>query len=175
MFPSFYPPKKKGPSSHPVASSLEYVYGDQTSSGHERIVPPEFVAGVDREVLEVIGRDVEDLRAAPATIGSLNFEERVTPVVRQEVTESFFDYVYLGIDRPRRLDHAVGHLKRLKVSGLLSTDVHFLFLNQLTDSERLFLPYVRSADSYGFYLWTELTNYHFGLSSPFDPEVDPVR
>jgi len=169
MFPSFYPPKKKGPSSHPVASSIEYVYGDQTSSGHERIVAPEFVAGVDREVLEAIGRDLESLRASPATIGSLNFEERVTPVVRQEVTESFFDYVYLGIDRPRRLDHAVGHVKRLKVSGLLSTDVHFLFLNQLTDSERLFLPYVRSADSYGFYLWTELTNYRFGLSSPFDP------
>lgn len=169
MFPSFYPPKKKGPASHPVASSLEYVYGEMTSSGHERIVAPEFVAGVDREVLEVIGRDVEALLAAPVTIGSLNFEEQVAPAVRQEVTESFLDYVYLGIDRPRRLDHAVAHEKSLKVSGLPSTDVHFLILNQLTDSERVFLPYVRIADSYGFYLWAESINYRFDLSSPFDP------
>lgn len=170
MFASFYSFTKKGTPAMQVENSLAYVYGAETSSGSARLVEPQYIFGIEQEYISAVGHDLGLVCPHPATIGSLNFEERLAPPLVTSITADFFEFVYAGLDDYQRMCHAALHEKLLKLSGLPSTDVHFLILNALAGSTGVFIPYYGRADSYGFYLWFERQNYMHALTSKYDPK-----
>ena len=169
MFASFYPFSKEQSGLGRVEASLDYVYGGKTSAGSDRLVAPKTICGMDGNVLRVLGHDLGLVGNNPATIGSINVEERLSIPLATEIASSFFDFSFAGIDPSQRAFLAIGHEKRLKLSGLVSTDIHFVILNTLLGSGSVFVPYYPKADYFGFKVWAEQLNYLHGLSSKWDP------
>lgn len=152
-----------------VEASLDYVYGGKTSSGFDRLVEPKTVCGTDPGILSELGRDYGLQHPNPATIGSLNIAEQLSWSQVQGISASLFDFAFAGIDESQWAYHAVRHEKRLKLSGLISTDIHFIILNALLGSGRAFIPYFPKADYFGFKVWAEKQNYLHRLTSKWDP------
>ncbi len=155
MFASFYPFKKEQTGIGRVDASLDYVYGGKTSGGSDRLVAPNTICGIDEEVIRSLGHDLGLVKNNPATIGSINVEEHLSTSQVTGITASFFDFAFAGIDASQRAYLAVRHEKRLKLSGLVSTDIHFVVLNTLLGSGSVFVPYYPKADYFGFKVWAE--------------------
>lgn len=168
MFASFYNIwKRAGRDS--VKDSQDYVYGNTASTGERRLATPEHIAGVDRQTMEILGRDCAFTGKYLTTVGSLNFEEQPPTSVLIEIFRDFVDFSFAGIDRSKRCVSGVRHLKELKLTGEVSADVHFMNLPVLLGCGRIFRPYYWRGSRYGYELWAERMNYAHGFSSPFDP------
>lgn len=167
MFASFY--KLGAGGTDKVSAAQEYVSGENTSAGTKRHSPPRHMCGFSPKVLSGIGIDAGAKFKDPATVGSLNFGEIISDEQQNTIGSEFVEFAYAGLDVHDRAYNLFAHEKKLKASGLLSTDIHFCLINQLLSNGRKFTPYFPAADWYGYHLWAERQNYRFDLTSPCDP------